>query len=327
MEKQQMKKNPPFAKKTGKKSLSNSRLNNHKCEFCNRTFKNLQSHLKTHIGVKSHSCLFCDRAFLRSADLNLHLLIHTRERPYECQICNRDFGQRYGRDQHIRDIHSLERAYKCGWKFERSSPSAHRGKKFVCIFCEKAFSHSHTLVNHLRAHVQEKPFECSFVIIIWSKSCNDPTHQVAHSRKSLFLHAIFEEYLPTRNLLRHIRELTISCKVCGKEFAVLADANTHETTVHGLTKRFQCSLCEKKFSLRYLLNLHIRRVHTNEKPFKCNECGMCFADSSKLKSHLLQHRNETQFRCVTCNCFFASSQGLKTHQTKIHRNQITPSTG
>eukprot|EP00485_Elphidium_margaritaceum_P008850 CAMPEP_0202702606 /NCGR_PEP_ID=MMETSP1385-20130828/15572_1 /ASSEMBLY_ACC=CAM_ASM_000861 /TAXON_ID=933848 /ORGANISM="Elphidium margaritaceum" /LENGTH=295 /DNA_ID=CAMNT_0049360291 /DNA_START=44 /DNA_END=931 /DNA_ORIENTATION=- len=82
-------------------------------------------------------------------------------------------------------------------------------KPFVCNMCDKAFTQKHSLKHHLRTHTGIKPFECDF---------------------------------------------------CSKRFAVKYNLTTHRR-IHTGEKPYVCNECDSRFTSRSGLTSHIRHNH------------------------------------------------------------------
>lgn len=86
-----------------------------KCTDCDKTFgrsSDLQSHKRTHSGVKPHICTVkgCDRAYVYGVDLKRHLWgqhrIYTKK--FECQICQKIFPENKLLTKHLKSHPSVD---------------------------------------------------------------------------------------------------------------------------------------------------------------------------------------------------------------------------
>lgn len=131
------------------------------CEVCGKLFKSdpaIRQHMKQvhNKDVKSehtvelpHKCQMCGKSFKFKCKLLEHERIHTKERPHECTICGKVFRQISGRNMHVKIVHSGDGVLKV------SAEPKHK-----CSVCDKAFWRPLRLVEHLRLHSGERPFEC-----------------------------------------------------------------------------------------------------------------------------------------------------------------------
>lgn len=147
-------------------------LKTHKCDVCQKGFKNnasLKRHVKTHSSANdAFRCTICYRRFDSRATLERHELIHNRERKYVCNICHKKFSENGNLQAHIR-THTGERPYKCSYcakMFLTSSDlkrhlRVHTGERpYECKVCQKRFKINDHLQKHARRHVEERPSMC-----------------------------------------------------------------------------------------------------------------------------------------------------------------------
>ena len=72
--------------------------------------------------------------------LNAHYKIHLKE--FQCDLCDYRASSKPVLDDHVRQVHTLERPFKCDQ-------------------CDFAASSKHTLKNHKVVHVTERKYICS----------------------------------------------------------------------------------------------------------------------------------------------------------------------
>ena len=103
-------------------------------------------------------------------------------------------------------------------------------KKHVCGYCNKTFSTSGSLKNHIRTHTGKKQFECEQC----KKTISHPCTLKKHIRT-------------------HTGEKPFECKYCQKKFSRSDQLKNHIPT-HTGEKPFICEYCKKKFAFSDKLN-------------------------------------------------------------------------
>lgn len=145
------------------------------CEVCAKGFKTkkqLKDHLEiVHQGVKRYHCDICKKSFTRNGSLAEHKLIqHAGIKQFSCNVCGKSFGKEDSLKTH-RSIH-LGRRFRCEvcskTFLKRAFLTAHVAKYHPtdetpkinsCEICQKVFSSSSHLKDHLKIHSDERP-EC-----------------------------------------------------------------------------------------------------------------------------------------------------------------------
>lgn len=62
------------------------RCQDHHCKYTTTKKSQLDSHMRSHAGVRPHPCTICGRRFLEKSHLVRHERIHYNERPFKCEV-------------------------------------------------------------------------------------------------------------------------------------------------------------------------------------------------------------------------------------------------
>jgi len=151
------------------------------CDTCDRKFiqlGHLTDHMRTHTGERVFTCYICSKQFVKSNDLKRHVRKHTGERPYSCELCDKQFVTSCKLKAHTR-IHSGEKPFSCGsctMQFRlRSALNKHllihtsESSLCSCAFCDRKFSSTDDLLDHMHSHAVEYTFGSDEIQISNSK--------------------------------------------------------------------------------------------------------------------------------------------------------------
>ncbi|CAL8114544.1 unnamed protein product [Orchesella dallaii] len=144
----------------------------HKCGTCDKTFntvKHLNQHQKIH-HQPSFNCTFCGKDFIFLSNLNRHVLGHIGERSFWCDVCEMEFITSEALKRHKKQ-HNKVKPFKCphaecSKRFTTVNTlythiKKHNPKLFDCFMCSKSFASKRDLLQHVKYHLNEKPFFCS----------------------------------------------------------------------------------------------------------------------------------------------------------------------
>lgn len=79
------------------------------CLQCGKTFtqkKNLNRHIRGHMGIRPFQCSVCLKTFTAKTTLQDHLNIHSGDRPYKCHCCDMDFKHKSALKKHLSSVHA-----------------------------------------------------------------------------------------------------------------------------------------------------------------------------------------------------------------------------
>ena len=89
-----------------------------KCSFpnCDKAYPNqnrLETHKRTHEGIKPFQCALCHKTFNEKGNLKTHLLFHSTFRPFKCRLCNKAYKTKGHLKEHCQIQHDKIKKYKC----------------------------------------------------------------------------------------------------------------------------------------------------------------------------------------------------------------------
>jgi len=275
------------------------------CQFCQKVFRDnykLKVHVLTHTGEKPHSCNLCQQSFALAHQLSRHMLTHKEKTLYcthcpkmfsdqklldlhlkglndifLCSFCTKTFKRKGHLKVHLR-LHTGETPYSCSScdaKFHRSSKLKEHciqyhdapRQTFMCEACGKEYARRGDMLDHMRTHTGEEPFNCDLCNISFSCRRKYIGHKNTHEKNKM-------------------------CRECGKCFESNANLRRHEKSHSGI-KDFQCDLCLKAYSSMKSLQQHMEIVHKisheKSKTFSCPTCDKAFTRNEYLQRHLLKH--------------------------------------
>ncbi|XP_022121191.2 gastrula zinc finger protein XlCGF42.1-like [Pieris rapae] len=169
----------------------------------------------------------CGEIFLNCCEYSEHYRDeHTeRRKSKRCQICEKVLENPTAQSPAIWNALQLE-AHTKGYHT--------KVKPFKCSICEKSYTQSSGLQQHMRLHTGVRPYKCNF--------CNKGFTQKGGLDQHLRTHTKVKPY---------------NCILCNKSFSQSVHVRQHMRT-HTNIKPFKCIVCEKRFKQLGHLNFHMR---------------------------------------------------------------------
>ncbi|XP_067947885.1 PR domain zinc finger protein 10-like [Watersipora subatra] len=240
-----------------------------------------------------------------------------------CPLCKKEIRTPGALSTHIRSHSRAEKNY------------------YGCFLCDKSFSSSRSVLEHVRTHAVDGYYYCP--------KCP---------------HRKYDNWKKCR---KHINSLhsgkEFPCTICSKVFSRADKLRLHAFT-HTDVKEFMCDQCGRQFNRKDKLLSHIRRLHEDQSEltagsnaqkkyiarlandyhkyiFKCKDCSRGFKRRGMLVNHLAKAhpsispssipelnipllRTQRDFYCTVCDKTYKSSTKRKMHILKNHPGCVVP---
>ncbi|XP_058825325.1 transcription factor grauzone-like [Topomyia yanbarensis] len=298
---------------------------------CNRQYQkqvNLYEHLLRHKNIYKFHCKECDRCFKNADGLIMHnMLHHTPEenKRFRCSQCCKAFAAEILLTSHLNWHATVE------------------PRNIVCEKCNKYFTNTKRLENHVATHHPEQMIPETF-----PPTSAEPAYHLQQQLKPseptdttdgselLKLEPGVVDSEPNENSIRKSGELAkpfrrktpeelakedelirkycaLNCEHCDFSADTFSKLELHYKNAHD--ERGYASCCLRKFGKKSRLYEHVC-VHENPEHFKCEICAKTFLNSFGLANHMMwKHTpdSEKPFSCDVCGNRFWKDYLLKQH--------------
>ncbi|XP_022121203.2 zinc finger protein 37 isoform X1 [Pieris rapae] len=188
----------------------------------------------------------CGEIFLNCCEYSVHHRDkHTKRRKntgaLRCQVCEKVLENPNAQSPAVEfPCHLCGQVFMNALQLEAHTKGYHtKVKPFKCSICEKRFTQSGGLQQHMRMHTGARPYKCNF--------CN----------KGFTQKGGLDQHLRT-----HTKVKPFKCIICNKSFSQSVHVRQHMRT-HTNIQPFKCIVCERRFKQISHLNFHMRSHEMN----------------------------------------------------------------
>ena len=292
-------------------------MKNIQCPYCKKVSRNDLAYT-THLAVMhrkevlinhteislNKACLNCKLKFLNMIDLEKHSLsVHkVFVQSYKCNICKVETGGKHALTKHKKKNH-LEEVVAMGLTgYKKTKP---------CHYCEKYFTSSPQLRNHIYTHHKDKRvLHPEIVGLHKCEECNETFHTSAARNSHMT-----DRHTPNSK-----------CNLCEKICSSLFVLNGHQRNVHDNTEH-TCHLCNKKIKGKRNLYNHFKR-HEGVKSTYKYKCTLCtdgqFQAEETLQKHIKDCHSGIKYKCLQCPLGFQSKKARRGHENIHHAEKTVP---
>uniref|UniRef100_A0A8C5YMD7 Zinc finger protein PLAGL1 n=5 Tax=Euarchontoglires TaxID=314146 RepID=A0A8C5YMD7_MARMA len=202
------------------------------CQICGKTFLTLEKftvHSYSHTRERPFKCLQtdCGKAFVSRYKLMRHMATHSPQKSHQCTHCEKTFNRKDHLKNHLQTHDPNKMAYVCeecgkkyhtmlGYKRHMALHSASSGD-LTCGVCALELGSTEALLDHLKAHAEEKPPPVP----------KEKKHQCDHCERCFYTRKDVR-----RHLVVHTGCKDFLCQFCAQRFGRKDHLTRHTKKTH-----------------------------------------------------------------------------------------------
>ncbi|XP_045400458.1 zinc finger protein PLAGL1 [Lemur catta] len=202
------------------------------CQTCGKTFLTLGKltiHSYSHTNERPHKCEQpdCDKAFASKYKLMRHMATHSPQKSHMCAHCKKTFNRKDHLKNHLQTHAPNKMAFgceKCGKKYNtvlgyRRHLALHAasGADLTCGVCALELGSTEVLLDHLKAHAEEKP----------PSGTKEKKHRCDHCERRFYTRKDVR-----RHLVVHTGCKDFLCQFCAQRFGRKDHLTRHTKKTH-----------------------------------------------------------------------------------------------
>ncbi|KAI5193788.1 zinc finger protein PLAGL1 [Manis pentadactyla] len=202
------------------------------CQLCGKTFLTLEKftiHNYSHSRERPYKCLQpdCGKAFISRYKLMRHMATHSPQKSHQCAHCEKTFNRKDHLKNHLQTHDPNKMAFGCeecgkkyntmlGYKRHLALHAASSGD-LTCGVCALELGSTEVLLDHLKAHAEEKP----------SSGIKEKKHQCDHCERCFYTRKDVR-----RHLVVHTGCKDFLCQFCAQRFGRKDHLTRHTKKTH-----------------------------------------------------------------------------------------------
>ncbi|KAF6365071.1 PLAG1 like zinc finger 1 [Rhinolophus ferrumequinum] len=202
------------------------------CQLCGKTFLTLEKftiHNYSHSRERPYKCLQpdCGKAFISRYKLMRHMATHSPQKSHQCAHCEKTFNRKDHLKNHLQTHDPNKMAFGCeecgkkyntmlGYKRHLALHAASSGD-LTCGVCALELGSTEVLLDHLKAHAEEKP----------PSGTKEKKHQCDHCERCFYTRKDVR-----RHLVVHTGCKDFLCQFCAQRFGRKDHLTRHTKKTH-----------------------------------------------------------------------------------------------